>query len=144
MDLKAYLTILWRRKWIILLTTFLATGVAFAGTFYMTATYSATATLRISADGTVGYGDLLYAQRLMNTYPAIVKSAPALAQVSQQLRLKDLPEIDVEFPSESQLLYIIVKSENPAKLAEVANLLAEILIAESRRTREDAPLPLIF
>jgi len=136
MELKTYLAILWRRKWIIVITTIVTVGLTVAGSFAITQKYKTAATLRVSATGgPVSYGDLLYAQRLMNTYPSIITSTPFLAQLKQRLGIDDLPEITVEFPPESELMQIGVEGENPVGLAEVANTLADILIDENKKTK---------
>ncbi|MCP4542717.1 MAG: polysaccharide biosynthesis tyrosine autokinase [Chloroflexi bacterium] len=136
MEISAYLAILWRRKWIIAITTIGTVIVAAIGTMAITPKYTTTTTLRVAANGSsVSYGDLLYSQRLMNTYPAIVTSGPVQTQVEEQLGLDDWPKIKVEFPADSELMQIVVTGDSPHMLAEVANTLAEILIAENKKTK---------
>jgi uncharacterized protein involved in exopolysaccharide biosynthesis len=57
MELKTYLTILWRRKWIIGITTAVTVAVVTIGTFMMTPTFVASATLRVAtaASGSVNW-----------------------------------------------------------------------------------------
>jgi succinoglycan biosynthesis transport protein ExoP len=136
MELRIYLDILQRRKWIIALTTVAAIALALIGVQMMEPRYVTTATVRVAFAGdTAGYGDLLYAQRLMNTYPAIVTSGPMMAQLQEQLPINHLPEISVEFPAESELMQIVVEDNEPAMLAEVANTLAAMLITENKRSK---------
>ena len=136
MELRIYLDILKRRKWIIILTTIVTVALALIGLQTLEPRYSTTATLRVAFTGSsVGYGDLLYSQRLMNTYPAIITSGPMIAQLQERLSISDHPEINVEFPAESELMQIVVEDDQPAMLAEVANTLAEILIAENKKSR---------
>lgn len=49
MQLKDYLNILWRRKWIIILTTFTAVVVVVVGTSMMAPVYQASTTLKVAA-----------------------------------------------------------------------------------------------
>ena len=136
MELRIYLDILKRRKWIIILTTIVTVALALIGLQTLEPRYSTTATLRVAFTGSsVSYGDLLYSQRLMNTYPAIITSGPMIAQLQERLSISDHPEINVEFPAESELMQIVVEDDQPAMLAEVANTLAEILIAENKKSR---------
>lgn len=49
MELSAYLAILWRRKWIVFVTTFVMVVVVVSGTLMMPSIYTAAATLRVLA-----------------------------------------------------------------------------------------------
>lgn len=137
MELRTYLNILWRRKWIVVITPLIAMVVAIAGTFMMTPTYVATATLRITMrDGSSDlFGNLMYGERLMNTYAAIIKSGPVLESLKQQLEIDEAPEVTVEFPANTELMEISVTTQDPLLAADAANTLAQILMNESRRTK---------
>lgn len=146
MEIQTYFSILWRRKWIIFITTTLTFIVATVGTLLITPEYKATATLRVATtNDSVSYGDLLYAQRLMNTFPAIVKSGPVLTKLRQQLNIEKVPSIKVAFPLDSELMNITVIGEDPELAAQVANLLANLLMSEVRqmRTGRNAAVSLI-
>jgi uncharacterized protein involved in exopolysaccharide biosynthesis len=69
MDIRHYISILWRRKWIIIITLLVTMIVVVIGTLKMTPIYSATTTMRIASasSGSVSYQDYMYADRLMNT-----------------------------------------------------------------------------
>jgi len=136
MEIRTYLTILWRRKWIIAITFIMTTMVAVGGTLRITPTFTASATLRISANSkTVGYGDLLYTDRLMNTFPSIIRSNPLLAELKQRLEIDSVPEIGVKFPADSELMSIVVEDPDPEIAARSANILAELFIDSLRPTR---------
>ena len=70
MELKTYMAILWRRKWIIVIVTAVTVIITTVGTFMLTPTYEATATLFIATtvDGTYNSGQTNYADRLKKTY----------------------------------------------------------------------------
>jgi len=136
MDLKAYLTILWRRKWVIAVTAIVTATVAVVGTIVATPVYEASTTLRIptarrgSADW-VDY-DVEYADRLMNTYAQIATSGPVLDELAQRLGLDRPPEVEVETLANSELMQITVEDPNPVLVRDAANALSDILIGQSR------------
>jgi LPS O-antigen subunit length determinant protein (WzzB/FepE family) len=70
MELKAYLQILWRRKWTIVVTVLVTTAVVVTGTLLTTPTYSASTTLRVAtaAGGSVDYTTYQYAERLGSSH----------------------------------------------------------------------------
>ena len=133
MELRDYLTILWRRKWIIITTIIVTEIVVIFGTLMMVPTYKSSVLLRIAAasSGTVNYSDYMYADRLMNTYVKIATTKPVLEELVQQLNLEVLPEIEVEIVPETELIQITVEDKDPALAANIANTLAEILISQS-------------
>ncbi len=137
MDLMSYLRIFLRRKGLIATTIIVALVVVFLGVLQITPSYRASATVRVltSRDGDVDYGKLQYVDRLMNTYAGILKSGPVMAQLQEQLDITSSPDIDVEFPASTELMRIDVTDPDPVLAAEAANLLASILIAESRSSQ---------
>jgi capsular polysaccharide biosynthesis protein len=134
MDIKAYLAILWRNKWVILATTAVTVGVATALTLLSTPIYAASTTLRVaSVAGTTGsYSDYVYTDRLMNTYSRIATSGPVLAELAERLDLQKAPEIQVETIPNTELIHISVEDADPKLAQAAANTLAEILIAQSK------------
>jgi non-specific protein-tyrosine kinase len=136
MDLRAYLTILWRRKWVIVVTTVIAVTVVVIGTLMMIPEYEASTTLRIATAvrgsvDRVDY-DVQYAERLMNTHAGIATSRPVLDELVQRLDLDEPPNVEVHVPANSELMQITVYAQNPDVAAQAANALAEIVIAQSR------------
>lgn len=135
MELGAYLTILWRRKWVIVVTVAVTVTVVVIGTLMATPKYVASATLRVltTASGSVDWVDynIFYADRLMNTYAEIATSGPVLEELVQRLGLDKPPQIEVEVLANTELMQITIEDRNPILAREVANALAEILIAQS-------------
>ena len=80
MELKRYINIIWRRRWVIILTIVVTMIVVIIGTSLQTPIYQASTTLRIatSAISQTGY-DYTYSDRLLNTYIDISTSGPVLA-----------------------------------------------------------------
>jgi capsular exopolysaccharide synthesis family protein len=128
MDIRAYIEILWRRKWVIAVTV--------VGTLMATPMYAAATTLRVltPSSGTVDWAsyDMGYTNRLMNTYAEIAASHPVLEELVQRLGIHNPPQIEVEIVPNTELIQITVEDPNPILVAEAANVLADILIAQSR------------
>jgi capsular exopolysaccharide synthesis family protein len=133
MDLQFYLNILWRRKWIIIITILITELIVIIGTFLTVPIYSATTTLRIASASyeSLSYYDYLYADRLMNTYVKLATTAPVIDELQQQLGLLDIPQIEVKAIPSTELIQISVESSDPNTAAKVVNSLAQILINQS-------------
>src|SRR5262245_22723498 len=91
MELRAYLTILRRRRWIIAATLVLTVIVVLIGLSVITPKYTASTILRV-ATATEGTSDWVdynvdYTDRLMNTYAKIAVSGPVRAELAQRLKL---------------------------------------------------------
>jgi non-specific protein-tyrosine kinase len=137
MDLRHYIAILSRRKWVIVVTAVVTLAVTAIGLFRATPTYVASTTLRVltATAGSVDWVDYdtRYAERLMNTYTKIATSGPVLGELADRLGLDELPEIEVEIVANTELMEIMVEDPDPALAAQVANTLAEILIVQSEK-----------
>jgi capsular exopolysaccharide synthesis family protein len=151
MDIKAYLEILWRRKWIILLTAIIITTLATLNALSEPPMYQGGATLRLMASaglsGYVEHGSIMYSERLMNTYARLVRSGPIVEQMQQQLELTEpttelASRIDVGFPGNSELMIISFADEDPQRAATVANTLAEIMVEYAKGTTIGRSYPL--
>ena len=133
MELRTYIDILWRRKWIIIITILLTEMIVIIGTFLAKPVYSASTKIRIAAaaNGAISYSDYMYADRLMNTYVELATTTPVFDDLKQQLGLSILPPIKVVTIPNTELIQITVEDKNPALAAETANTLANILINQS-------------
>ena len=141
MELRHYLTILWRRKWVVILTVALTTIVVAIGTYsLMIPYYAASATLWVptsDAQGATGVGDIQLADRLINTYMELSASGPVLAELEQRLGIPAAEAADiisVEPEAQTELLIITAQDPNPLRAAEIATNLAKILIKQTQRT----------
>jgi succinoglycan biosynthesis transport protein ExoP len=133
MDLQYYLTVLWRRKWIIVITLVIIELVILAGTFLSDPKYSATTTIRIASasSGSVSSYDYMYADRLMNTYVKLATTSPVEDELKQRLGITELPDIQVATVASTELIQITAEYTDPTVAAEIANTLADILISKS-------------
>lgn len=134
MQLADYIAIVWRRKWVAILTVLVTMIVVITGTYMMTPVYTASATLRvaIAASGSVNYVDASYADRLINTNVKIATSQPVLDKLQQTFQLTVLPKIHVAAVPNTELFKITVEGQNPTIVAYVANGLASILVSQSQ------------
>ena len=92
MELKSYLTILWRRKWVIFITTLVTLVVTAFGVSRMSPMYESSTTLRVSPAG-ASYTDFTYAAQLKDTFIRIATSDLVLDEVSDRLNLNEPIEI---------------------------------------------------
>jgi non-specific protein-tyrosine kinase len=139
MDLARYLEILNRRKWVVIITALAAVLVAGVGARLQTPTYAAAATVRVAqaAQGAVEYTDYIYAERLMNTYAAMLESWPVLHEVAQRLQIDQQPaaldkQIAVEVLPNTELLRVSVKDQDPVLARDLANALAAVLVEQGQ------------
>ena len=132
MELSEYLTILRRRKWVIILTTFATIGTAILGYWLIPMEYTAEAVVRIIPypSGEPSYTQLIYADRVMRTYVEIGSSNLVENEIRHTLGLQEDQPADmrVEIIPDTELLRITVKDPDPMLARDSANALAEYLV----------------
>ncbi len=138
MQLSDFINVLLQRKWIVILTTVVCVALVTVGSLLTEPVYSASATIRVptAPNPLVDRADVLYAQRLMNTYTIIARSLPLLNQVIEDLDLALTARqldgmIEAQPIEDTELFRIKVNSTDPAQAAAIANALANALIAET-------------
>ncbi len=145
MEIRSYIGILWRRKWVIVATAIVTVTVVVIGMLIMTPVYAASAMLRVltPSGGTSDWIEYntMYAERLTNTYAKIATTRPVLQELAQRLGLDQLPKIEVETLADTELLLITAEATDPTLARDAANGLAEILLEqyELARVREGMP-----
>jgi succinoglycan biosynthesis transport protein ExoP len=136
MDIRNYIAILWRRKWVIAVTTVITATIALIGTLRATPIYTASTTLRVftAATGSIDWIEynIHYADRLMNTYAELATSGPVLENLMRKLGLDEAPQIGVQVVLDTELIKVTVQDPSPILAREAANALAEILVAQSK------------
>ncbi len=139
MELRKYLEILNRRKWVVVITAVVTFVVTVVGTLRATPVYSAVAMVRVAqADpGTVSYTDLGYTDRLIQTYVQLLKSRPLLEEVIGRLGLElnpyDLAQmVGAEAVLNTELIRIGAESHSPELAAAIANTLAAVLVEQGQ------------
>ena len=132
-ELKTYLLVLWRYKWVISACAILASMVALGVSTQLTPRYTATATLRVASapGGAADYIYLATLTRLSNTYVEIATSEISLDEVAKRLGLQKQPNVEVEIVPETELIRISASDPDPALARDIANMLANIIIEQS-------------
>lgn len=133
MNLQRYLSIIWRRKWIIVTTLVFVLIPAYFVFSKSTPNYTASTTLRVAAS--MGMTQSLqfytYNTQLMNTYVELSTSRPVITELKARLKSEEIPGIQSEVISNTELIRITASSPDPKLAATASNTLAQILIEQS-------------
>ncbi|MGQ7687995.1 YveK family protein [Streptococcus suis] len=132
-DILSLLRTIWRKKFLILLTAILTTGLAFAySAFLATPQYDSTTRLYVvnqSSDNGAGITnqDLQAGSFLVKDYKEIILSQDVLKNVTTTLGITDDIEekITVEIPVDTRILSITVRDSDPNQAATIANTLRD-------------------
>ena len=132
-DVLSLLRTIWRKKFLILLTAILTTGLAFAySAFLVTPQYDSTTSLYVvnqSSDNGAGITnqDLQAGSFLVKDYKEIILSQDVLKNVTTTLGITDDIEekITVEIPVDTRILSITVRDSDPNQAATIANTLRD-------------------
>lgn len=138
MELKTYLGILLRRKWIIIVITIISTIAAAILSLIATPQYISTTTVRVATIG--GQGDLLdtarvdinYSQLIMQTYAAILTTGRTRSDIQEELGLDSYPQISTSLIPNTELMRIRAEATDPVVARDIANLAAQKLIDQSQ------------
>src|SRR5574344_1126434 len=132
-DVLSLLRTIWRKKFLILLTAILTTGLAFAySAFLATPEYDSTTRLYVvnqSSDNgaVITTQDLQAGSFLVRDYKEIILSQDVLKNVTTTLGLtggiKD--KITVTIPTDTRILSISVRDSDPNQAATIANTLRD-------------------
>lgn len=134
MELRTYIEILWRRKWLILLATVIIALATFVANTLAVPIYVSSTTLRVATVGSNvagGRTDIGYTDRLMNTYARIVTGPSVRTEIMRLLDLDARPTLSVESIPGTELLRINAEATNPETAQAIATTAAQILIAQS-------------
>ena len=132
-DVLSLLRTIWRKKFLILLTAILTTGLAFAySAFLATPQYDSTTRLYVvnqSSDNgaVITTQDLQAGSFLVQDYKEIILSQDVLKNVTTTLGITDDIEekITVEIPVDTRILSITVRDSDPNQAATIANTLRD-------------------
>ena len=132
-DVLSLLRTIWRKKFLILLTAILTTGLAFAySAFLATPQYDSTTRLYVvnqSGDNgaVITTQDLQAGSFLVKDYKEIILSQDVLKNVTTTLGITDDIEekITVEIPVDTRILSITVRDSDPNQAATIANTLRD-------------------
>ena len=135
-DVLSLLRTIWRKKFLILLTAILTTGLAFAySAFLATPQYDSTTRLYVvtqSSDNVAGITnqDLQAGSFLVKDYKEIILSQDVLKNVTTTLGISDdiddiKEKITVNIPVDTRILSITVRDSDPNQAATIANTLRD-------------------
>jgi len=131
MELKHYLQILLRRKWVVLITLVSILLVVFTGSQLMTPLYESSVTIRLStaASGQSSYTSATFIANLLNTTANLATSNQVLNELRDQLNLDYIPEVEYELIPNTELIKITVTDPNPKTAFDAATIIGEIVIS---------------
>ena len=132
-DVLSLLRTIWRKKFLILLTAILTTGLAFAySAFLLTPQYDSTTRLYVvtqSSDNgaVITNQDLQAGSFLVKDYKEIILSQDVLKNVTTTLGIADdiKEKITVNIPVDTRILSITVRDSDPNQAATIANTLRD-------------------
>ena len=132
-DVLSLLRTIWRKKFLILLTAILTTGLAFAySAFLATPQYDSTTRLYVvnqSSDNgaVITTQDLQAGSFLVKDYKEIILSQDVLKNVTTTLGItEDIKgKITVTIPTDTRILSITVRDSDPNQAATIANTLRD-------------------
>ncbi|MBP9500805.1 MAG: polysaccharide biosynthesis tyrosine autokinase [Candidatus Promineofilum sp.] len=136
MELSSYISILVRRKWLVLICTLLGTAIAVIVTLLSTPRYTASTTVRVLTIGagtvTTARPDIVYTERLVSTYSRILTGDTIRSQIQKELGLDAWPALSVESVPGTELIRIIADASDPEDARDIVNTAASILIQQNR------------
>src|SRR5215207_9576679 len=129
-----YLYILWRRKWIVLVTLVFTVALVAFSNFRADPLYTSTSKVRIVPFGIrqPDYGTFLYFDQLTNTLSDMLTSRSVIDQAKEELSVERLPTYEISVVPNSELLQITVTDTDPEFAQKTANTLTSILIERSQ------------
>lgn len=134
-----YLPGILRRKWVVIITFIATIVVVGLGYLLIPTTYTAETIIRVIpySAGEPPYAQIVYAERIMNTYVEIAESSPILDEMRNRVGIgENQPKsIQVGIIPDSELIRISVDDTDPEIAQNVANTLAMILL-EQRSIRD--------
>ncbi len=155
LELRDYLTVLQRRRWIVIEVFVVLVAVVAIGSYVQTPVYRATAKLLVETQAPPRYshyeelplvaaGLEITRARSLETHKALIKTRPVIEAVIRQLHLDEEPEellkqLTVETLRDTDVISIHADDPDPQLAANIANSVAEnyVLLNQSY-TQESA------
>src|SRR5207249_10611417 len=124
MELRDYLAIVGRRKWLIALNLVVVTVIAATVTAFRAPTYTATTTLRVAtpavAQNVGGFVSTDYMDRLQNTYSKLATSPEVRNTIHKRLKLASRPSISAKLRPNTALMDLQAAPGKPGVAAAAA------------------------
>jgi capsular exopolysaccharide synthesis family protein len=134
MEIKDLLSLIWRKRLIVLVGLFLGIALGFVVVKFQTPVYEAKTQLLISRSRQQNNTDMLNLgeDQLVSTNVQLAKSQPVLEAVSAQLGSKVIAEnIQASALPNTLIIQIKVQDKSPERAATIANTLVEVLIQQN-------------
>jgi capsular polysaccharide biosynthesis protein len=144
LELKQYLSLLWRWLWLLLSSVVLAGTVAFVLSQRMAPVYAASTTLLINqapvSSAAPDYNSLLVSERLAQTYGELLHKRPVLQTVITNLKLNTDTEelakrIKVAIVRNTQFIVLTAEDTDPQLAANIANEVVNVFSQQNRELR---------
>lgn len=136
MELSSYISILVRRKWLVLICTLLGIAIAVVITLISTPQYKASTTVRVLTIGagtvTTANPNIIYTERLVSTYSRIITGDTIRRQIQQELGLEKKPVLTIDTVPGTELIRINAEAPDPEDARDIVNTAAAILIQQNR------------
>ncbi|NJL54244.1 polysaccharide biosynthesis tyrosine autokinase [bacterium] len=113
---------------VIVVTMAIASAVAVGLVMLLPDQYRVTTILRVQTPTEGGWANTPYADRLNNTYLAVIRSDTVMIPLMEQLDLDAPPKVDLGAVPNTELLELTVEGRDP----QVVNTLADLLIENNR------------
>ena len=145
MEVKQYLSILWKWSWLIVLSTLVAAAASFWATSQMPRTYMTSTTLMVGSfiqTNAPSNEDFYISQQLARSYLQLVRRQLVLQATVESLGL-DMPwqtlagQTEASLVPATQLIQISVQGTDPQRTKVIADEIARQLILQSPTQEED-------
>jgi capsular exopolysaccharide synthesis family protein len=142
MELKSYISLIWRWFWLIILGVVIAAAASYIVSKNTAPVYQATSRLLIDQAPGAGSGNdytqILVEERLAQTYVELLNTDPILEETINQLGLplstgQLKGKISVSAPQETQIIIIRAEDNDPDRAALIANTLGEVFIVQNQK-----------
>lgn len=138
MSISKILSIIWRRKWVIIVSTLMMLALSIVALQFVSPEYEVKTMIRVTTASEDGWRNIDYSERLANTFVKFATVDPILEEWLQALKesddvfasyqtIADLPEVTVAAVPKSELFTITVADSNPV----LVNIFADILVKHS-------------
>lgn len=143
MEIRYFISLMWRRLWLVLLIAIVAGGLVYFVNRQSPAVYAATAVYIIdqAPKGNTGneYSQTLFEQQLAQSYMRIINTRPVREQTLADLHLEDqLTEMDlakmvsISAQANTDLITIYVEDTDPVRATAIANTMGFVFIAQNQ------------
>jgi len=146
MELRRYLTLIWKWAWLLVLGMVLGGAGSYLFSKSLTPIYSASTTLMVQPssgqNGTSGYQDVLMAERLAGSYTQLITGRTVLMAAADAMQLpasfaQMSRLVTADVVRNTQLIRVSAEHEDPTVAARIANQVAAEFIKKNENDQLD-------